>query len=112
MGELRPLLQGLVFPEGPRWHEGKLWFSDIFDAKIYSLSETGGLSVEVEVDRPSGLGWLPDGSLLVAILAASTRVAMLPALAVGACAVVVEGLRALFVLAYAGELRAEAAVTP
>lgn len=50
--------------------------------------------------------------LLVAILAASTRVAVLPALAVGACAVVVEGLRALFVLAYAGELRAEAAVTP
>jgi sugar lactone lactonase YvrE len=71
MDDLNPELvaQGFVMGEGPRWHEGKLWFSDIFDAKIYSLSEPGGLSVEVEIDRPSGLGWLPDGSLLVAILA-------------------------------------------
>jgi sugar lactone lactonase YvrE len=69
--DLDPALiaEGFVIGEGPRWHEGKLWFSDIFDARIYSLGEPGGLSVEVEVDRPSGLGWLPDGSLLVAILA-------------------------------------------
>jgi sugar lactone lactonase YvrE len=71
VNELKSALiaEGFVIGEGPRWHRGKLWFSDIFDAKIYSLSEPGGLSVEVEVNRPSGLGWLPDGSLLVAILA-------------------------------------------
>jgi sugar lactone lactonase YvrE len=66
------IAEGFVIGEGPRWHEGRLWFSDIFDGKIYSLSEPGGLSVEVEVTRPSGLGWLPDGSLLVAILARET----------------------------------------
>src|SRR5882757_3181461 len=60
---------GFVVGEGPRWHQGKLWFSDIFDEKIYSFHDGTGLTVEARVDRPSGLGWLPDGSLLVAILA-------------------------------------------
>jgi len=55
--------------EGPRWRHGKLWFSDIFDEKIYSFGEDTGLTIEARVDRPSGLGWLPDGSMLVAILA-------------------------------------------
>ncbi|MCU1375848.1 MAG: 5-valerolactone hydrolase [Actinomycetia bacterium] len=69
--ELDPTLiaDGFVLGEGPRWHDDRLWFSDIFDGKIYSLREPGGLSVEVEVGAPSGLGWLPDGSLLVATLA-------------------------------------------
>src|SRR5882762_7912679 len=55
--------------EGPRWRHGKLWFSDIFDEKIYSFGEDTGLTIEARVDRPSGLGWLPDGSMLIAILA-------------------------------------------
>lgn len=54
--------------EGPRWSGDRLWFSDIFDGKIYSISDSGGLDLEAETDRPSGLGWLPDGSLLVATL--------------------------------------------
>jgi sugar lactone lactonase YvrE len=60
---------GFVLGEGPRWHQGKLWFSDIFGETVYSFDEETGLTVEVRVDRPSGLGWLPDGSMLIAILA-------------------------------------------
>jgi len=60
---------GFRVGEGPRWHGSKLWFSDIFDETIYSFHEDTGLTIEARVARPSGLGWLPDGSLLVAILA-------------------------------------------
>src|SRR5882757_3015174 len=60
---------GFVLGEGPRWRDNKLWFSDIFGGTVYSFHEETGLTVEAEVDRPSGLGWLPDGSLLIAILA-------------------------------------------
>jgi len=60
---------GFVLGEGPRWHESKLWFSDIFGETVYSFDEDTGLTVEARVDRPSGLGWLPDGSMLIAILA-------------------------------------------
>jgi len=39
MATLTPqvLLDGIVFPEGPRWHEGKLWFSDIFAGKVMTV---------------------------------------------------------------------------
>jgi sugar lactone lactonase YvrE len=59
---------GFVVGEGPRWNDGRFWFSDIFDGKIYSLGDDGALELELETDRPSGLGWLPDGRLLVATL--------------------------------------------
>jgi sugar lactone lactonase YvrE len=35
------LLDGLVFPEGPRWHDGKLWFSDMQDHKVMTVDEQG-----------------------------------------------------------------------
>ena len=41
MGELRPLLQGLVFPEGPRWHDGKLWFSDMHAHQVRTVDLDG-----------------------------------------------------------------------
>jgi sugar lactone lactonase YvrE len=60
------LLDGLVFPEGPRWHEGRLWFSDMHDQRVLAVDEGGAVEEIVRVEqRPSGLGWLPDGSLLV-----------------------------------------------
>jgi sugar lactone lactonase YvrE len=60
------LLDGLAFPEGPRWHEGRLWFSDMHDQRVLALDESGGVEEIVRVEqRPSGLGWLPDGRLLV-----------------------------------------------
>jgi len=57
---------GLSFPEGPRWHEGRLWFSDFGDRVVRAVDEQGTIDEIVHVpERPSGLGWHPDGSLLV-----------------------------------------------
>jgi sugar lactone lactonase YvrE len=65
-GALTPFVQGLAFPEGPRWHEGRLWCSDIADGKVLRIGEDSATEVVVEgLRRPSGLGWLPDGRLLV-----------------------------------------------
>ncbi len=59
-------VDGLFFGEGPRWHDGRLWYSDFFDQAVFSVAEDGSRRREVEVPgRPSGLGWLPDGRLLV-----------------------------------------------
>ncbi|MGO9874225.1 MAG: SMP-30/gluconolactonase/LRE family protein [Acidimicrobiia bacterium] len=60
------LLDGLAFPEGPRWHEGRLFFSDQHDRRVLAMSEGGQAETIVEVpQQPSGLGWLPDGRMLV-----------------------------------------------
>jgi len=60
------LLDGLVFPEGPRWRGGKLWFSDIHAHKVMAVDPEGRSEVIASVpQRPSGLGFLPDGRLLV-----------------------------------------------
>jgi sugar lactone lactonase YvrE len=60
-----PFLSGLYFGECPRWHEGRLWYSDFFDHAICSVAPDGERRVEVDYDgEPAGLGWLPDGRLL------------------------------------------------
>jgi sugar lactone lactonase YvrE len=57
---------GLAFGEGPRWHDGKLWFSDFYRHAVYTLDLDGTETKVVDVpEQPSGLGWLPDGRLLV-----------------------------------------------
>ncbi|TDJ10977.1 MAG: hypothetical protein E2O66_10225 [Deltaproteobacteria bacterium] len=62
----RMLLDGLRFPEGPRWHEGRLWFSDMHDQKVLAVDLDGQAETVARVEAdPSGLGWLPDGRLLV-----------------------------------------------
>jgi sugar lactone lactonase YvrE len=62
----RTLAAGFVFPEGPRWHDGKLWFSDQHDFTVHVLTPDGTPVESFEVaGRPSGMGWLPDGDLLV-----------------------------------------------
>jgi sugar lactone lactonase YvrE len=57
---------GLGFGEGPRWHEGRLWYSDFYRRGIYAMAADGtGEVLEHEVlNQPSGLGWLPNGDLL------------------------------------------------
>ncbi len=63
---VRTLAEGIYFGEGPRWHEGRLWFSDFYAHAVKSVSLEGDLRTELELDdQPSGLGWMPDGSLLV-----------------------------------------------
>ncbi len=57
---------GLEFGEGPRWHDGKLWFSDFFRHGVFTLDADGTEERVLTVEaRPSGLGWLPNGDLLV-----------------------------------------------
>jgi sugar lactone lactonase YvrE len=61
-----PFVSGLFFGECPRWHNGRLWYSDFFDNAVFSVSPDGDRRVEVDFDgEPAGLGWLPDGRLLV-----------------------------------------------
>jgi len=61
------LLDGLAFPEGPRWHDEQLWFSDQHDGRVYAMDAGGGVRTQIaEVpQQPSGLGWLPDGRMLI-----------------------------------------------
>jgi len=60
------LAEGLYFGEGPRWRNDRLWFSDFYDRAVKSLDSSGSVRTELEIDdQPSGLGWLPDGRLLV-----------------------------------------------
>jgi sugar lactone lactonase YvrE len=63
---LRVLASGLAFGEGPRWRADRLWLSDMHDFQVVTVDLAGRLERVLRVDgRPSGLGWLPDGSLLV-----------------------------------------------
>lgn len=61
------VLDGFSYLEGPRWHEGRIWFSDFYTHRVVSAREDGSdQRVEAIVEQqPSGLGWLPDGRLLV-----------------------------------------------
>ena len=60
------LADDLGFPEGPRWRDGRLWFSDFHDSRVRTLTPDGALETVLELDdAPSGLGWTPDGDLLV-----------------------------------------------
>ncbi|GAF45516.1 SMP-30/gluconolactonase/LRE family protein [Rhodococcus wratislaviensis] len=65
--DLRVVLTGHTFLESPRWHEGRIWVTDFFTNQILSATETGAdLRVEAVVpQQPSGIGWLPDGRLVV-----------------------------------------------
>ena len=66
MRTLKTLLDKLAFPEGPRWHDGKLYFSDMHAHKVIAADMNGKTETICEVpNRPSGLGWLPDGTMLV-----------------------------------------------
>jgi sugar lactone lactonase YvrE len=60
------LAAGLHFGEGPRWHDDRLWFSDFYDHAVKAVDLDGRIETRLVLDgQPSGLGWLPDGRLLV-----------------------------------------------
>jgi sugar lactone lactonase YvrE len=62
----RILLSGLAFGEAPRWHNGRLWFSDMHFRRVMAVGPDGKAEVITGVPRrPSGLGWTKDGRLLV-----------------------------------------------
>lgn len=66
--EITTVVPDLTFAESPRWHGDRLWFVDFYTHRVLSVAGDGaGLRLEAEVaGQPSGLGWLPDGRLLVA----------------------------------------------
>jgi sugar lactone lactonase YvrE len=61
------VLGGYKYMEAPRWHDNRIWFSDFYAHEVVSANEDGtDVRVEAVVpNQPSGLGWLPDGRLLV-----------------------------------------------
>ena len=61
------LVDGLCFGEGSRWHLGRLYFSDMHGNTVYAVDTSGNLEaiVKLDDDEPSGLGWLPDGRMLI-----------------------------------------------
>ena len=90
------LLDGLAFAEAPRWHDGALWFSDFFLQQVLRVDAQGQTQVMAELpNQPSGLGWAPDGRLLVVSMldhrlmrldpGGLTTVAELGAFATGPC---------------------------
>ena len=66
----RIVVDGLIYPEGIRWAQDKVWFSDMFARRVYAHDpRTGETEVVAETDDlPSGLGFLPDGRLLIATM--------------------------------------------
>jgi sugar lactone lactonase YvrE len=64
--DLTTLTTGGSYFEGPRWHDGTWWVSDFYTHQVRRVTTTGEETVVVTVEQqPSGLGWLPDGSLVV-----------------------------------------------
>ena len=60
------IASGLAFAEGPRWHDGAFWFSDMHDEKVFRIPPGGEVELVCEIaNRPSGLGWLPNGDMLI-----------------------------------------------
>ncbi|WP_448627781.1 SMP-30/gluconolactonase/LRE family protein [Geodermatophilus sp. URMC 64] len=63
---LRTLFTGGSYFEGPRWHEGAWWVSDFYTHRVTRITPDGESTVVTEVEQqPSGLGWLPDGSMVI-----------------------------------------------
>jgi sugar lactone lactonase YvrE len=66
MPELHTLLTGLVFGDSPRWHDGRLWFSHMGAQEIVAVDLAGTSEIIVRLPTiPSGIGFLPDGRLLI-----------------------------------------------
>jgi sugar lactone lactonase YvrE len=64
--ELKTLLEGGGFFEGPRWHDSRWWVSDLYRGVVLTVHPDGSTSEVMEVkEQPSGMGWMPDGSLLI-----------------------------------------------
>jgi len=65
------------FGEGPRWHAGKLYFSDFYGHEVRSVTLQGKcetaarvddaekLKADIDCHGPSGTGFMPDGSMLI-----------------------------------------------
>jgi len=65
---IRTVLDGMSYLEGPRWHAGRLFASDFYTGDVVAVDLDGVADPETVAnvpEQPSGLGWMPDGSMLV-----------------------------------------------
>jgi len=66
MRKFKTLISGLSFTECPRWHDGRLHFSDFYTRRVFAVALDGRQEIIAEVPgQPSGLGFLPDGRMLI-----------------------------------------------
>jgi sugar lactone lactonase YvrE len=64
--QFETVLEGGAFFECPRWHEGRWYVSDFYRYAVYAVDTDGTAEEFFHVEgQPSGIGWLPDGSLIV-----------------------------------------------
>jgi len=66
MVRFETLISGLSFTECPRWYDGRLYFSDFYTQRVLAVALDGTVETIANVPgRPSGLGFLPDGRMLI-----------------------------------------------
>lgn len=66
MPELQTLLTGLAMGESPRWRDNRLWYSDMGAGEVGAVDLAGASETIARVPAmPMGLGWLPDGTMLI-----------------------------------------------
>ena len=73
------VVTGIRFPEGNRWHDGRLWYSDMHTGEVFSVDPASDDEPRLEATvagQSSGLGWLSDGRLVVSAMEARTLVAV------------------------------------
>lgn len=64
--KLESLADGFIFLEGPRWHDGRLWLSDMRGETVYTLTEAGKRTKVASFPKhPSGINFLPDGRVVI-----------------------------------------------
>ncbi len=60
------LISGLSFTESPRWRDGRLYVSDFYTQRVLAIAMDGTAETVARVpQQPSGLGFLPDGRMLI-----------------------------------------------
>ncbi|MCW2958458.1 MAG: vgb3 [Solirubrobacterales bacterium] len=64
MSDLQLLLAHGTFFEGLRWRDGRWWASDFYADRVIAVDPDGTVEEVMHLPQPSGLGWLPDGTLL------------------------------------------------
>jgi sugar lactone lactonase YvrE len=75
------IVTDIRFPEGNRWHDGRLWYSDMHTGEVFSVDPESDTGPRLEATVPgqsSGLGWLRDGRLVISAMESRTLVAVAP----------------------------------
>jgi sugar lactone lactonase YvrE len=73
----RVVASGLYFPEGLRWHDDALWFTDQYGGTVARVGS--GCEVVARMPgRPGGLGWTREGLLLVVAMERRSILSVVP----------------------------------